>query len=127
MNPDMNRYILYSLRYWYYAHLYRRNFNLGLRKACEWGDQDLVEWMIELGANYWQWGLCGACVGGHRDIAELMIEKGADRGWGLWFGLEGACRGKHRDLAEWMIELGARPNSCRLPNHCHPTSSKSNP
>jgi hypothetical protein len=83
-----------------------------LRDACESGYRNLVELMIEKGANEWNSGLYGACYGGHRDIVELMIEKGATLwNWGLW----AACRGgqerstsyAHRDLTEFMIKNGA--------------------
>jgi len=147
MNPNMNRYTLYSLRHWYFAHLYQDDLNWGLQRACELGDKDLVEWMIESGANHWNRGLEQSCLSGHRDIVELMIEKGSnDWNWGLYeachgghrelaklmikkgadhlnWALEGACLGKHRDLARWIIELGADTDSCcLLTPHCHPIS-----
>ena len=34
--------------------------------------------MIQIGATDWNWGLYGACKGGHREIMELMIQKGAN-------------------------------------------------
>jgi len=121
----MNRYILYDLHKWYFVHLYKYDFNWGLMEACKRGDKDLVEWMIESGANNWHWGLNGACQSGHRDLADLMIQKGATN---FNEGLHYACFGMHRDLVEWLIEQGADPNSCNLLKHCHPTSSKqSNP
>ena len=50
----------------------------GLNGACQGGHKDLVLFMIEKGANDWNWGLNGACQGGHKDLALLMIEKGAN-------------------------------------------------
>jgi hypothetical protein len=38
---------------------------------------DLAKLMIEKGAREWNSGLRDACEGGHLDLAELMIEKGA--------------------------------------------------
>ena len=46
--------------------------------ACECCHRDLVELMIEKGANYWNQGLEGACRSGHRDIVDRTVEKGAD-------------------------------------------------
>ncbi len=50
--------------------------------------QELVELMLQKGANNWNFGLYGACRGGHKELAELMIQKGAND-WNR--GLSGAC------------------------------------
>lgn len=103
-------------------------FNMGMTGACQGGQKDIVEWMIQLGAyslsaglysaclgghkeiielmiamgaTHWNWGLDGACSGGNKEIATLMIEKGA-YDWNL--GLSGACFGGQKEMAEWMIE-----------------------
>ncbi len=49
----------------------------GLESACLKGHIDIVNLMIEKGANCWNWGLCDACKNDHIDIVKLMIEKGA--------------------------------------------------
>ena len=53
------------------------NWNLGLQVACNGGHMDIVQLMIEKGADNWNWGLQYACQDGHMDIVKLMIGKGA--------------------------------------------------
>ncbi len=54
-----------------------RNITIG-------GYRDLVDLMIEKGANNWNECLYGACKRGHRDLVDLMIEKGANNwSWSL--------------------------------------------
>jgi len=55
-------------------------WNYGLVKACQCGNIDLVNLMIEKGADDWNWGLECACRSGKRELADLMIEKGANNG-----------------------------------------------
>ena len=57
---------------------YKINYNWGLYGACKGDHRNLVNLMIEKGANNWNLGLKGACYGGHSDLVNLMIEKGAD-------------------------------------------------
>ena len=84
--------------------------NDGLYGACLGGHRDLVDLMIEKGADNWNWGLYSACLGGHRDLTVLMISKGANH-WNL--GLYYACQGGHRNLVDLMIQKGATQcNSC---------------
>src|SRR3989304_5980421 len=87
----------------------------GLRGACKGGNRDLVDLMIVNGADDWDGGLEYACMRGHRDIVDLMIQNGA-RGWdwGLW----GACRGGHYDLANFMIQKGANDWNWGLQSAC---------
>ena len=80
------------------------NFNDGLHGACRGGNIDLVNLMIEKGADDWDWGLSGACIGGNIDLVNLMIEKGADD-WNL--GLSAAWRGGHHELVDLMTDKGA--------------------
>ena len=49
------------------------NWDRGLRYACQGGHRDLVDFMIENGADYWSEGLKGACRGGLRDLVDLMM------------------------------------------------------
>ena len=52
------------------------------------GNKEIVEMMIEKGADDWNEGLIIACYEGNKEIVELMIEKGADN-WNR--GLRYAC------------------------------------
>lgn len=82
----------------------RRNSEFDFCYACVGGHRELVDLLIEQGADYWNFGLYGACRGGHRGIVELMIEKGAYT-WN--FGLAGACFGGNYECSKKMIEQGA--------------------
>src|SRR3990167_5831835 len=45
--------------------------------AAEGGHMNIVQFMIEKGANYWNFAIACAAEGGHMNIVQLMIEKGA--------------------------------------------------
>ncbi len=65
---------------------------------------EIINWLIEKGANDWNKGLINACRSGNIDIAYLMIENGADD-WDE--GLIYACAGKYLSMINLMIEKGA--------------------
>ena len=91
------------------------NWDYGLQGACQGGHRDLIQWMIECGAEFWSWGLEGACQGGHQELAQWMIDLGS-KDWNE--GLFGACRGGHKELAQWMIDLGANNWNWGLEGAC---------
>ena len=70
------------------SHIKRGKWNDALYEACKIGNKEIVEMMIEKGADNWNQGLYGACEGGNKEIIEMMIEKGANN---LNEGLEIAC------------------------------------
>ncbi len=47
----------------------------GLYKACKSGHLDIVNLVIEKGANDWNRGLIGAYRGGNLEIVNLMLER----------------------------------------------------
>ena len=49
--------------------------------ACYDGHVEIVEMMIQKGANDWNRGLHSACQGGHIEVVKMMIQKGA----GNWY------------------------------------------
>jgi len=51
---------------------------MGLYFACQGGNMDIVNMMIQKGANDWNWGLWQACKDGHLDFVNTLIQKGAD-------------------------------------------------
>ena len=57
------------------SHIKRGKWNNALLEACKIGNKEIVELMIEKGANDWNEGLKGACKGGNKEIAEMMIKK----------------------------------------------------
>jgi ankyrin repeat protein len=92
-----------------------RNTFEALRGACRGGYIELVQFMIERGANDWNYGLWNACYGDHIEIVWLMIEKGA-YDWN--YGLLGACQSGHIELVQLMIEKGADDWNGGLMNAC---------
>ena len=46
--------------------------NVGLASACEGGHLDCVRFMIEKGANDWQWGLSNACNRPYNECVRFM-------------------------------------------------------
>lgn len=73
--------------------------------ACCKGQKDIVEQMIEKGANNWNKGLLYSCRIGYRDIAELMIKNGATN---LDEALYEICKQGHTHMAKLLIENGAK-------------------
>jgi len=73
----------------------------GLRCACEGGHREIVDLMIEEGADDWNWGLEAACLAGHYNLVELMIEKGAND-WDR--GLAWAREGGHPEIVDLMTQ-----------------------
>lgn len=66
----------------YYISLFKISANIDLNVclyyACEFGDNYIINILINKGANNWNYALLGACKGNHIDIAENMINKGAN-------------------------------------------------
>ena len=81
-----------------------RDWNMGLRGACEGGHVDLIKMMISHGANEWQGGLLHACMGGHAESIQLLIDRGTKE-WN--YGLFGACEGNKIEPAKLMLSRGA--------------------
>ena len=65
---------------WYYYHYSVSKWNWGLFGACQGGNRELAELMIEKGANDWNRGLNCAYWGGNRELANYMIEKKTTNG-----------------------------------------------
>src|SRR5208282_4709850 len=67
-------------------------WNSGLYNACHGGHRNIVNLMIEKGANDWNMALYHACCGGHRELVDLMVMNGAND-WNM--ALYHACYGGH--------------------------------
>lgn len=68
-------------------------------KACEGGNMDIINEMIDRKMHDWNWGLRGACRGGHLEIVKLMIDNGAND-WER--GFTNACEGGNMDIINLM-------------------------
>lgn len=75
--------------------------------ACDSGNNELVNYFINKGANNWNDCLRRACTYGHIEIIELMISKGAN----CWNeALQSACFNRNKNIiqiVELMISKGA--------------------
>ena len=78
-------------------------FSIGLRKAAERGDANLVNGFLRKGGNV-ELGLIGAAKGGHNDLVAELIEKGG-KNWNM--AMSAAALGGHKDLIDFFIEKGA--------------------
>lgn len=54
------------------------DYNNGLDGACRNGNMEIIKYLIKKGANNYNQGLCGASRNGNLEVVELMIEKGAN-------------------------------------------------
>ncbi len=87
------------------------DFNWGLRNACYGGYIDLVKLMIEKGADNWNQGLSNACYSGNKEIVELMISKGADF---FTNGLYNACSKNHKELVLFLLLKHVNIDHCSI-------------
>ena len=71
--------------------------------AAAGGHKELVQLMLDKGANNYNDGLAFAALGGHMDIVQLMLDKGADPNNGL----SGAALVGHMDIVQLMLDKGA--------------------
>ena len=85
-----------------FAFLYE--WEAALQNACEGGNIEIVELIINKGAHDWDMALFCACRGGHVPVIDLLITKGASQ-WN--WGLRGACHAKRLDIIKMMILKGA--------------------
>lgn len=86
---------------------YQSKINNSLCRACEYGNKQIVEFLIEFliskeekGANNFQAAMESAYLGGHNDIIELLTSKGV-RVYNCY--LHQACKGGHINIIENII------------------------
>jgi len=81
------------------------NIDLCLNNAARHGCVEMVQLMIDKGAEDLAGGLISACAGGHVDAAKLMMKKGASAwDWGLFR----ASYNGHIPTAQLMLAAGAK-------------------
>ena len=79
-------------------------WNFAIPFICSSGNIDIVQFVIDRGADAWNEGLLYACMNGKMDMVLLMLKKGANS---LHMGLEYACIGGNVEIVKLMIEKGA--------------------
>jgi hypothetical protein len=85
------------------------DYNSAMAWAARGGHDDIVNQMLNLGANSYNGAMAWAARGGHRDIINQMLDLGAnDYNWTM---IE-AAEGDHEDIVKQMLDLGA--NNYRL-------------
>ena len=70
--------------------------------SCMHGLRNILNLLIEHGANDWDSGFRGACAGGHLDLVKLMINKGATF---IDNGFLNACEHGHLEIVEMLFGL----------------------
>ena len=71
----------------------------------EFGQRQIIDYMLEQGNKSFDDGLAGSCMGGFAELANLMMEKGAkdfDRAF------ESACFSGNEELIDILLEKGAK-------------------
>jgi hypothetical protein len=79
----------------------RYNLFIGLYYACLFGHRDIVDILIENGANNWNNGLVGACSGNNLDLVKLMYYKGATN---LQFVLLEAAKCGYIEICTFLVQ-----------------------
>ncbi len=81
-----------------------QNYYEAIFYACKGGNIDIINIIFNSGVNDYNRGLYGACEGGHIEVVKMMILLGANN---YNEGLRRACSYKHIEIAKLMISLGA--------------------
>jgi ankyrin repeat protein len=88
------------------------DWNLGLMNACRKGSIELMNFMLEKGANDYNNGLRGGCMSGNIVCIEEMVRLGAHN---YDEGLHCACGSGQIDAAKLMIKYGGKyVNACKI-------------
>ena len=82
----------------------QRIINSIMLKAAKGGQKDIINLMIEKGADVFDRAMAYAAKGGYKDIVNLMIEKGAT---GFNRAMRFAAYGGYKDIVNLMIKKGA--------------------
>lgn len=114
------------------------NLNMSLLRACVVGNIEVVNYLIDLGANCLNCALYTACQYGHMEVIKLLINKGAndwnagleEAGYGLYYACDdlpyefvevNGClqlRYIHEEIMEMMINNGATDLNSALLYSC---------
>ncbi len=78
-----------------------------MESAAQGGLKDIVELMIQYGANNWYGGLNAAASGGRCDLFEMFLEKGANPTDDT---LSEAIRGGKQSIIDYLVKKNIKPN-----------------
>lgn len=90
-----------------------KNFSETLDVAAKKGDMNMIRYLISNSDQdiNWNAGLFGACEGGFREIIDFMIQKGADN---LNQGIASAALSGHIHIIQYLLSLGGNLSSHAL-------------
>lgn len=81
-----------------------QSFNRAMAEASRWGHRDIVNIMIDMGADNYNWAMAAAANGGHDDIVDqMMILGGNSYNWTM----ASAASGGHQKIVSRMLEFEA--------------------
>lgn len=79
------------------------NWNFGLYGACLACNVELIDYMISLGANDFQWALRAISEKGSKELV-IKIEKLCGDNINYNWALTGACKGNNVDIIKYYLE-----------------------
>ena len=86
-----------------------RDYNWAMQAAAFRGNRDVVERMLELGADDYDEAMRWAAGGGNREIVERMLELGSETmtSYNYDWAMRGATHDGHHDIVELLKEVKA--------------------
>src|SRR5581483_5631963 len=81
----------------------KRTYNDALDKAASGGHIKAIQFLLDLGADSYDWAMANAAAVGNTDIVKFFLEKGAYPN----IALEEAVREGYIDIVELLLEAGA--------------------
>ena len=89
------------------------DLGMGLYRACNQGNKEIVNYMINKGANYYS--LSSACYGGNKEIIDIIDKKGRET---YNDGMANSCEQGNKEIVEYMIHKGANDWNYGLRRAC---------
>ena len=83
------------------------DYTRAMIKAARGGYKDIVQWMLDLGAKDHRYAMEAAAEGGHKDIIQMMLALNANYHAYYGFVMEYAAKGGHKDIVQMILDLNS--------------------